>query len=187
MSLIPPFIFACTVNIDAFLVGLSYGFRSLRITIYQNLLISLISLAGTMLSILSGSAVLLFLPPHSACLLGSGLLAGFGCFYLGKYLLCQLHILLPAAADAPRLPLSLRTTLLLGLSLSCNNIGIGVSASLGGISLAATAFITFVTSVLFLSAGNALGHSSLLPLSESTADLLSGIMLILLGLYNAIF
>lgn len=187
MSLIPPFIFACTVNIDAFLVGLSYGFRQLRITIYQNLLISLISLAGTMLSIISGSAMLLFLPPRFANWLGSGLLAAFGCFYLGRYLLCQFHLLPPAAADAPQLPLSLRTTLLLGFSLSCNNIGIGISASLGGISLIATAAITFFTSVLFLSVGNRLGRSSLLQLSESSADLVSGIMLVLLGVYNCVF
>ena len=42
MSLIPPFIFACSVNIDAFLVGMSYGLRRLRITPLQNFFISFI-------------------------------------------------------------------------------------------------------------------------------------------------
>lgn len=186
MSLISPFLFACTVNVDAFLVGMSYGFRNFRITICQNLFISLIAFAGTLLSILSGSALLRLLPPFPAKWLGGGLLLCFGCFYLCRYLLCCLNRLPPPEEASLRLPLSPRATILLGLSLSCNNIGIGISASLGGISFFSTALITFFTSLFFLSAGNHIGRSAFFQLPGSSAELLSGIMLILLGLCSCI-
>ena len=187
MSLIPPFLFACSVNIDAFLVGISYGLRKKRITPIQNLFISLIAFVGTILSILSGSAILFFLPSFATQWLGSGILLCLGCFYLCKSLFSYLGIL-PIPKEAPlRLPLSLKATVLLGLSLSCNNIGIGIGASLGGISFLSTAVITFFTSVFFLAVGNLLGRSSFFHISGVGADFLSGITLVLLGLYNLIF
>lgn len=186
MSFIPPFIFACSVNIDAFLVGMSYGLRKSRITLIQNLFISFIAFAGTMLSILMGSAVLFLLSPLFADWLGSGILICFGVFYLFKCILIRAGILPAPVEAAPRLPLSLRTTVLLGLSLSCNNIGIGIGASLSGISFFSTAVITFFTSVFFLSAGNCLGQSSFFRVSVFCADFLSGLTLILLGFCNRI-
>lgn len=186
MSLIPPFIFAFSVNIDAFLVGMSYGLRRQRITPLQNFFISFISFAGTLLSILSGSVILLFLPPLLTGLLGSAILLCLGIYYLVKSLLSYIGRLpLPQEASL-RLPLSPKATLLLALSLSCNNIGIGIGASLGGISLFSTGLITFVTSVLFLAGGNLLGRSSFFCISSNGADLISGITLILLGLCNAV-
>ena len=186
MSLIPPFIFACTVNIDAFLVGISYGLRNSRITICQNLFISLIAFVGTICSIFFGSAILKILPPLPTKWLGGCILIVWGLFYFFKYLLFHFNIL-PVPTGAPlRLPLSLRATILLGASLSCNNIGIGIGASIGGISFLPTAIITFFTSVFFLFAGNTLGHSPFFRLPHSLSDLLSAILLIILGLCNSI-
>lgn len=187
MSLIPPFIFALSANMDAFLVGMSYGLRRQRITLWQNLGISFISFAGTILSILSGSAILCFFPPVLTRWIGSGILLLLGGYYLLKSVLSYLGKLPVPEQTSLRLPLSPKAALLLGISLSCNNIGIGLGASLGGISVLSTAVITFLLSVLFLSAGNLLGRSSFFCLSSSGADLISGITLILLGLCSQIF
>lgn len=187
MTFIPPLLFACSVNIDAFLVGMSYGLRKKRITFIQNLFISLIAFIGTLLSILSGSILLFFLPPIPANLFGCGILICFGSFYFLKHLLSIWKILPLPKEPTLRLPLSLKATVLLGISLSCNNIGIGIGASLGGISFLSTAVITFFTSIFFLSAGNRLGESSFFRISETGAELLSGITLILLGLCNLFF
>lgn len=187
MSLIPPFIFAFSVNIDAFLVGMSYGLRRQHITLLQNFFISFISFAGTILSIFSGSVILFFLPPLLTAFLGSGILLCLGIYYLLKSLFSYLGKLPASKESSLRLPLSFKATVLLGLSLSCNNIGIGIGASLGGISFLSTGLITFVTSVLFLAWGNLLGRSSFFCLSETGADLISGLTLLLLGLCNIIF
>lgn len=187
MFLIPPFIFAFSVNIDAFLVGMSYGLRGQRITPMQNFFISFLSFAGTILSILSGSAVLLFLPPLLTGFLGSGILLCLGIYYLLKSLLAYTGKRPISKEASLRLPLSFKAAILLGLSLSCNNIGIGIGASLGGIPFFSTALITFFTSILFLAGGNLLGRSSFFCLSEIGADLISGTALILLGLCDLIF
>ena len=55
---------------------------------------------------------------------------------------------------------------------------------MSGIVLLPTALITFLTSAVFLSGGNHLGSAALLRLSSRYADLLSGVMLLLLGICN---
>lgn len=181
MALISSLIFACSVNIDAFLVGMSYGIRKIRITIPQNLLISLISFAGTFLSLFLGRQLLFFLPSSLMEHIGGVILSGLGLFYIIKsffYKSDELH------TESLTVTLPLREILLLGSALSLNNIGIGVGASFSGILLAPTAAVTFLIAVLFLFAGNHLGSAPLLRFSNRYADLVSGVMLIALALYH---
>ena len=174
-------IFAFSVNIDAFLVGMSTGIRKIHITIVQNLIISLISFAGTLLSLLLGRRILYLLPDFLTSCGGSILLFTLGIYYLYKALSApdnSLH------SESFTVTLSLKETFLLGAALSFNNIGIGIGASMSGIVLLPAALLTFLTSALFLSSGNILGNTSGLRLSNRYADLLSAIMLLLLGICN---
>lgn len=178
MSIISSFIFALSVNIDSFILGMSYGIRKVHITFLQNLLISLISFAGTFLSLSLGSRILTLLPASLAGYIGSGILLLLGIFYIVKPLLrpsADLH------AESLRMTLPYREIFLIGTALSLNNIGIGIGASMSGILLLPTVIITFLISVLLLPAGNHLGSTSLLRLSSRYADLLSGLMLLLLA------
>lgn len=181
MALVSSLIFACSVNIDAFLVGMSYGIRKIRITVPQNLLISLISFAGTFLSLFLGRQLFFFLPPSLTKHVGSVILSGLGIFYIIKSFRnrnSDLH------TESLTVTLPLREILLLGSALSLNNIGIGIGASFSGVLLAPTAAMTFLTAVLFLFAGNHLGSAPLLRLSNRYADLVSGVMLIALAIYS---
>lgn len=181
MILVSSLIFACSVNIDAFLVGMSYGIRKIRVTLPQNLLISLISFAGTFLSLFLGRRLFFFLPPSLTEHVGSVILSGLGIFYIIKSLRrrnSDLH------TESLTVTLPLRELLLLGSALSLNNIGIGIGASFSGVLLAPTAAMTFLTAVLFLFAGNHLGSVSLLRFSNRYADLVSGVMLIALAIYG---
>lgn len=181
MALVSSLIFACSVNIDAFLVGMSYGIRKIRITAPQNLLISLISFAGTFLSLFLGRQLFFFLPPPLTKHVGSVILSGLGIFYIIKSFRnrnSDLH------TESLTVTLPLREILLLGSALSLNNIGIGIGASFSGVLLAPTAAMTFLTAVLFLFAGNHLGSAPLLRFSNRYADLVSGVMLIALAIYS---
>lgn len=81
----------------------------------------------------------------------------------------------------PRSGLSAWETFILSLTLSVNNIGIGLSASIAGLPLLPAAAMTFGCSALFLLSGNRLGQSRFLRLIGNAADPISGLLLIGLG------
>lgn len=70
---------------------------------------------------------------------------------------------------------------LLGIALSANNMGIGIGAGMAGLPLVSTCFFTLLFSVFFLHLGNCLGRLQKLRIEEHFADLLCGILLIILG------
>ncbi len=179
MYIVSSLLFACSVNIDAFFVGMSYGIRKIRILFIHNLIISLISFAGTFLSLFLGRQLLSLLPAFLAEYLGSGILLALGLFYLTKSLFRldnSLH------TEDLKFTLPLKEVFLVGAALSLNNIGIGIGIGISGILLLPTAVITCLTSALFLLVGNLLGSAPVLHISDRYADLLSGILLLLLGI-----
>ncbi len=187
MSCLSALLFGISASLDALLVGIGYGLRRIHVRIWQNLFISLISLLGTCLSAGIGKKLLPLLPAVSGGLIGSLILMILGIYYLGKGILSYLHNRSACRPDreapeaASTMPPSVLTcpeTLLLGLTLSANNIGISLSASLAGLPLLPCAVSTFVCAFLFLLLGNLLGRSRFFKLLGSAADPLSGLLLI---------
>lgn len=199
MQLIPSLLFGISASLDALLVGISYGLRKIRIRTLQNLAISLVSLLGTCLSACLGSRLLPFLPPSLAGCIGSVILMFLGAYYIAKWIftilikhrmqsMAEIPIIAEIqAADKTQTPakdnsLSPWETLILSLTLSVNNIGIGLSASMAGLPLLPAAAMTFGCSALFLLCGNKLGQSRFLCLIGNAADPISGLLLIGLGI-----
>lgn len=71
---------------------------------------------------------------------------------------------------------------LLGIALSANNMGIGIGAGMAGLPLISTCLFTLLFSVSFLHLGNCLGRLQKLRIEEHFADLLCGLLLIILGI-----
>lgn len=196
MQLLSFLLFGISASLDGLLVGISFGLRRVRILLWQNLLISLVTLLGTCLASLLGVRLLPFLPSLWGRYAGSLILALFGVYYIAKWILA-----LPqnrhadvgndelTGASAPKVPvsLSLAEVCALGLTLSANNIGIGLSASMAGLQLIPAAVSTVVCSVLFLSTGNRMGQSRFLLFIGSAADPISGLLLIGLGIIQLAF
>lgn len=189
MSLISSVLFAVSASLDAFIVGISYGIRNIHIPFLQNLLVSLITLIGTVLSVGFGGTLAPLLPARTAEFIGSALLILIGTFYLVKFILhLILKYLFPAAKtkkEQSRPPAALTNPhglVGMGLALSANNVGIGISASIAGLPLFSSALLTFLFSVTLLFAGNRLGKSSLLQKAGCFAEPLTGLLLIGLGL-----
>lgn len=184
-------LFGISANIDTLVLGFSYGIKKQHISLKTNLLISLITLAGTLLSIGLGLRLASFLSSQAAQIAGSLLLIGLGLYYCLKYMHQILHcrrkrdsILaasLPLTADTA---LSARETLVLGITLTVNNAGMGIGASFAGIHFFLTSTVTFVLCALFLIIGNRLGARFALPFCQQWADLLSGLIIIALGVYE---
>lgn len=183
MQIIPSLLFGISASLDALLIGISYGVRSVRIHLWQNLLISGVTLLGTCLSVGFGDWLELRLPNIISRYVGSMVLMLFGIWYLVKWLvktLAHSGETAQTAAAASTTRLSLPEVLVLGVGLSLNNMGIGLSASIIGLTLLPAAIATLICSLLFLFMGNRLGRCRLLQFMGTAADPISGILLILL-------
>lgn len=187
MQIIPSLLFGISASLDALLIGISYGIRSIRIHLWQNLLVSGITLAGTCLSVGFGGWLAPRLPHMLSRYAGSMVLMLLGVWYVVKWLVKKFaHEREMARAAAQSIPrLSFPEALGLGVSLSLNNIGIGLSASIAGLTLFPAASATLACSLLFLFAGNRLGRSRFLQFLGAAADPISGILLILLSFLQA--
>ena len=199
MYLIPVFLFAFSANIDSFIIGISYGIKKTFISLKKNILISLITLAGTTLALLSGSGILRFCPVSYANFIGRLLLLSFGIYYLLKSLILHFRGSKPLPSDSeiesqeltfddigpsscsPRNQLSRAEALLLGFSLSANNLGIGMSASIAGLAVLPAAPISFLFCILFLYLGNIAGKSQIFQKAGQYADFICGLLLMILG------
>lgn len=185
MQCISSLLFGVSASLDSLLVGIGYGIRGVHIKLWQNLLIGLVTLLGTCLSVGAGHLLTPLLPESLCNYAGSVILALLGVYYIAKWLLAlrsrgqrgNSDMVSASAAEKPN-DLSLAEVLALSVTLSLNNVGIGLSASLAGLALLPAAAATFVSSVILLFLGNKLGRSSLLQLAGSAADPVSGLLLI---------
>ena len=123
--------FSAAASADSLVVGLSYGLRKIKVDWKSNLVVALLSLAGTVCSMILGRMLLPVLPDR---------------FQKGK----------DGRERVPR-ALTLKSTLLLGAALAVNNIGLGVGASITGMRLVPTAACAFLCSLLFFFGGNWIG------------------------------
>lgn len=188
MRFVPSLLFGISSSLDALLVGISLGLRRVRVRLWQNLFISLVTVLGTCLCIGFGELLAPLLPPVIASCVGSLILIGSGIYYIVRWLPNVRRKTIPQIKKEPENADEIAPTLRAGelialsLSLSANNMGIGLAASLGELSLRYTAFATALFSVALLFIGNQLGKSRFLLFIGSLADPLSGALLIGLGI-----
>ena len=197
MYLIPVFLFSFSANIDSFIIGISYGIKKTSISFQKNIFISIITLIGTTTALLSGNEILRFFPVSYADFIGRFLLLGFGVYYLIKPLFLRLRKKRERSnscasssespfqdyCTSPELPenhLSWRESLLLGCSLSANNLGIGISASIAGLAVLPASLVSFLLCTLFLALGNIAGQSQIFHKAGRYADFFCGLLLIIL-------
>lgn len=190
MLLISSLLFGIASSLDALLVGISLGLRKIQIFLWQNLLISLVTLSGTCLSIAVGEKLVPLLPMSVGSYAGSIVLILLGIYYILKWIpgfIRQRRKISPneiiqACHTEKKTSLKMPEVLLLSFTLSANNMGMGLAASMTGLPLLPAAAATVFCSILFLFLGNRLGKTHLLLFLRHQADPISGILLIGLGI-----
>ena len=78
-------LFGISASLDALLVGISFGLRGVRIRLWQNLTISLVTLLGTCLSVGLGHRLAALLPEAVGAYAGSLILILLGLYYIAKW------------------------------------------------------------------------------------------------------
>ena len=89
MSILPPLLFGISASLDALLVGMALGLQKVPLPARHNLLISTVTLIGTVISIGLGNLLLPLFPIGIGTRIGSSVLILFGLYYVGKWLLSE--------------------------------------------------------------------------------------------------
>ncbi len=194
---------ALSSNVDAFAVGIAYGVKKVRIAILANLLIALVSGVGTLVSMKAGEIVSKFLPEALANALGSGVLVAIGIWSIwealrkqkeerrkkskssGDQLDFNTYIRKPEIVDVDdSRRVELKEAWALAFALTINNLGNGLGAGISGLNIALTTGLSFISSVLAISGGYFLGATFTAKLSGSVPGIISGVLIIALGIYE---
>lgn len=202
MHFISILLFAFSANIDNFTVGIAYGIKKIRIGFCSNLLIAIITAIGTFASMAIGLAVVKVLPEYIANAAGSMLLILIGIWIAKDFFFkhsqkgrkvqtemsienCHQILEKPEKADSDHSDtIDLRESFLLALALTINNFGLGIGASITGLNIIATVVCTFIFSLISIPLGCFLGKSCLSSLFGKYAQFVSGLIIIILGIYE---
>lgn len=208
MHLLSALMIGVAANLDNFGIGVSYGIRKIRIPFLSNFFIALLSGIIVALSVLAGHILGQFI--GVANLLGALLIIGIG-VWVGldkgltepaavpvsvpltktyslpiKPLRCIVRIIKdPSAADKDANGfISAKESVALGLTLSLNCVATGVGAGLTGMSARPVALFVFLFSMVTISIGYWTGWRTASNRFEKWTQILSGVLLILIGIYE---
>jgi putative sporulation protein YtaF len=77
-----------------------------------------------------------------------------------------------------------KESIILGIALSINNVGLGIGVSIIGLNPYLSSILSIIFSLIFIQAGFYIGDSFLSSLFKRYATLISGIIIVFLGFYT---
>lgn len=180
---------AFAASLDCLIIGFNYGVKGVRIGWFSNGFIALVCFAGTFLSMLAGRMLGCVLQSGWAEITGGLLFAILGLWMLWGALKPRPGTARKQYSENPEMVdkdsskvIELRESLLIGLLLCLNNIGIGVGGGMAGIPVLATPALCAVLSFALIGLGCAVGRRIESPRLSRTLELISAILILLLGL-----
>lgn len=194
---------AIATSLDSLGVGFAYGLSGTRVRFAAHVCICVVMMAITWMSVAAGNSISHYLPEAVAHSMSAAFFAGIGLWIL-KPLFWKRQQTPQAAASAPgHVPsltavldnpqladldesrdIDLREALLLGVALSLNNIGGGISAGLIHLSPFSMASLSVFFNVLCICGGHRVGGRLGATRLSRYAQVLSGVLLILVGLWQ---
>lgn len=207
-------ILAVSLSLDALGVGIVYGLRKISIPFKSKMVICFFSIAYSGIALIIGNSLSNILSPAVSKFLGVSILGLMGIWVIIQALLrnddedvsgknnClgdktlfkiaikSLGITIqviknPFTGDIDRSGyIDIRESLLLGLALSVDAIGVGIGSALAGFSSVIIPFTVGIVQMLFLYAGTFFGtkFASIDKINEKVLSVLPGILLIFLAI-----
>ena len=198
------FFIALTNNFDNIGVRIAYSIRGIRITTLINLWISVITFVISFFAAFSGTIISGVISKQLSSLIAMLLLTAIGLWmilesYLKKNNDCTdesvrenkksaCHVLLhPKDADMDNSKhIDFKEATFLGIALSINNVGGGVSAGIIGLNSFWVGFLSAVLSFLALWAGNYVAEFFIKWNISQKASVVAGLLLIAIGIEQII-
>lgn len=206
MHIFSSILLAFSSSIDSLIIGIAYGVKQIRIKLIINLVISIIVTLTTFLAMCLGHLICDYIPTSICNYIGSSLLIIVGLYILWDYyekkhkhteenLVEFINSLdydeiveLNKTADINGSGnIEISEAITLALSLSINNLALGIGASISGISIFLTTILTFVFSVITMIIGLKLGARYLSKIFGEYSPLFSAIIIIAMGIFEFFF
>ncbi len=173
---------------DSFIIAFNYGVKKVIISNSSNFFISVLCFCGTLISMFIGKTLGGLISVRLADIIGSIVLVVLAAYMLYNTLHSgekDIHQYTqdPAAVDKDNSKvIELRESLLIGIFLSINNMGMGIGAGIAGMPVSVTPFICAAASFIFIKTGCVFGrHITSLKLSK-ILEIISAAMVLLLGI-----
>jgi len=208
MDLLAVFVLALAVSLDGFVVGVTYGLKKIRIGLLPILIITFFSGIMILFSMSLGNLLANFLTVSSATRLGGGLLIAIGTYrFIAELLhtkegdnnqdsptelltlkIKPLGVIInilkePAKADTDYSGvISNKESIFLGIALALDAFGAGIAAAMTGYDSLLTAASVSIFNFILLTGGIYLGKKIESAVAGDKIRLLSGLILILLGI-----
>jgi putative sporulation protein YtaF len=187
-------------NLDNLGIGISFGIRSIKISAVSNAMIASITMAGTYLSMTIGEFISRYISGFAANLLGASMIIVIGIWTITGSLRVRSSeqivpngkgltgiIRNPSKADIDHNNvISSKESIALGTALALNNMATGFGAGATGVSPLWTTIVAGLFSLLFVGYGSQIGYSIARTWFGRYSNATSGIILILIGVYEII-
>lgn len=207
--LISSLLLAISTSFDSFGIGITYGIKSTKIAFTSILILAVVSITITTLSLCFGNLFLLILPNYILYFLGSFLLILMGCFIIFQaiykpntekpkntfpksysFFIDFLGITIKIIRDPINSDfdnsknIDWKEALYLGIALSIDSFCIGLSSSFLGINTLLFPIMVAIFQMSFILLGKFVGKKfiSHLNITDSTCNILSGLLLIFIGI-----
>ena len=226
MHILSSILLAFSSSIDSLIIGIAYGVKQIRIKFIINLVISIIVTLTTFLAMCLGRLICDYIPADICNYIGSTLLIIVGLYMIWDYykkehkhteensvefinsLDYDQIIEFNKTADIDGSGnIEISEAIILALSLSINNLALGIGASISGISIILTfsfninfekfylcfpkiisiIFLTFVFSVITMIIGLKLGSRYLSKIFGEYSPLISAVIIIAMGIFEFFF
>lgn len=210
MKFISVLLFSISSNLDNLIIGAAYGMRKIKITLLYNFIIAFVTYISTFLAMILGKGICHFLKPSIANILGSCILIFIGIgMIINDISKTNTHKINQQNTDfvkinsktnlhhyeeiledpnkiTKELPeyMTIKEVLYLALALALNNVAIGISASITGLNIFFTCSCTFLFSMISIYLGYSLGKKFLSDFLGKYTGIISGIIIIVLGIYE---
>lgn len=190
-------LFSLSSNLDNIVVGLAFGIKKIRLDAVSNLIVAVITTAGTVIAMFFGKWLSGYIPGRIGNYLGAGIIILLGVYFTiqgmiklikekksGSYAMKSTNEMAEKmdASVHDKTHIQYRESVAVALGLTFNNLGTGIAASITGVNIGLTAICTFVISLIALWTGFRLGRHVVGPLLGDYAPAISGVLLITLGL-----
>ena len=202
MHIFSSILLAFSSSIDSLIIGIAYGVKQIRIKLIINLVISIIVTLTTFLAMCLGHLICDYIPTGICNYIGSSLLIIVGLYILWDYYKKKHKhteenlVEFINSLDYDEIVELNKTADINGsgnieiseaITLSINNLALGIGASISGISIFLTTILTFVFSIITMSIGLKLGSRYLSKIFGEYSPLFSAIIIIAMGIFEFFF